>query len=605
MDSQQQQIVFMGKVGHGKTRLLNQLTHSDFPSSASASSCTRHVQRAKIHESNIYIIDTPGFYSSEDVSKHINAQFDAFNNGPISGVYVVVRLGDPSEIADVVNRMMDFTGEEDVRVICTFLDTVENEVGFDGDEVASKLSDLLEIPKSNVAMIGMTTDVMAIREFIRGSMHAPRMVKVSNDQRAVASSLSVGHRKFNKEINDLHLVLDKASIMVEAIDRMLRPGFVKDFAQRFMTAKAQESFREECQSIERRASELNPSEEHKVTGLLETVKKNCLAEFRCRHNLNDRPYNKNYCSRKRNFYGSLYGHTGSSHPHDEEQGKKRNWNDEATKELESDLLQCFEKWYARNVDATAQEKSDQNTESHSMQSSYRSTFNASPSTKSSFSGESSKDSNSCKDSVSKPKSVMENYEAFSCDKRNDAFCEQKSSGPSIANNAQNLGSLNDASCKQRKVTDTDTIPACVQNPDEQQGNLVDSIPVETSATTGSVCEQSTKLKLDPEGQSFNCPFEESPTISTKSYPDNSRLQPENDAKIERDDIESASKECHPAHSPSVGGELTQNLFSCDNGQSTLYDAPPCHTPWSAYNQCCGAINDVEMEDAMCESKREI
>ena len=203
-------VIFLGKVGHGKTRLLNTLTNSTYASSAAASSCTRSLQLGSIPGSDLIVIDTPGFYSSEEVTEHINAQIEAFER-PISGVYIVVRFGAPSEMAEVANRMMDFTGEEDVRVICTHVDTVESALGFSGDQVVKELSDLLDIPRRHIAFVGTSPDKFAISSFLLSTIHKPRRIQVADEQRFVVTSLSVGSRKFNQEIDELAGIFHEAS----------------------------------------------------------------------------------------------------------------------------------------------------------------------------------------------------------------------------------------------------------------------------------------------------------------------------------------------------------------------------------------------------------
>lgn len=68
-------------------------------------------------------------------------------------------------MADVANRMMDFTGEDDVRVICTHLDTMENGPGFDAKAIAMELSSLLDIPHAHVALVGKYTSRLDIVNF--------------------------------------------------------------------------------------------------------------------------------------------------------------------------------------------------------------------------------------------------------------------------------------------------------------------------------------------------------------------------------------------------------------------------------------------------------
>ena len=596
----QRHIVFMGKVGHGKTRLMNQLTNSCFASSAAASSCTRQIQLAKITESNMYIIDTPGFYSSEDVTEHINAQFDAFRR-PISGVYAVIRLGAPSEMAEVANRMMDFTGEEDIRVICTYLDTVENEVGFDGDKVATELSDLLDIPKRNVALIGMTTDIFAIREFIFGSTHEPRMIKVSKDQRAVATSLSVGNRKFNKEIDDLSLELDSKLKAVNQYDQELSPCYIKAFVKRVMTDKAEESFKEACRSIESRASELNPSDENKVTRLLETVKKKTMQEFRCHRNSNDRPYSNNH-SRKRHFHGR-YDNTGS--PQYNNKRNKLHWN-KATKDLESDLYEFLSARLATNFDTT-QLSSKQEKDSLAIPCMSAGHYATSTVPETNFSGK-SKDTLNVEaqymDSPPLSRSSAGTYrtstetETSLYGGSNDVSYEPNSSWWSIQNPSQTSWSSDTSSYKQKQIDYSQTRSTHRLNTDNQ-GISVGRNATDDFATTTLAYAKRSEKGLGGERRSSSRPHEDLRTSVTENFHGLSSLQSKGNTKIEPNEtqpsstkIQPSSTEISPDHLNNTR-EQSYGSYRSNNEQITPSDSL-WQTIWTGWDGWLG-VRDVEME----------
>lgn len=279
----QRYIVFLGKVGHGKTRLLNELTDSKYVSSAAASSCTRRLQLGCIPRTNIVVVDTPGFYSSEDVAGHTKTQMEAFRR-PVSGLYIVVRFGAPAEMAEVANRMMDFTGDEDVRVICTHVDTVETEIGFDGDEMALELSTLLDIPKEHIAMVGKNTNIFAVKSFIMDTIHKARRINVSAVQRVAAASLSVGSRKFNQEIDELLSTLNEASRALDDTDA-LSNGQLKTFVRTFVIRKAESTFTERCNELLARAKELLPKDEMTVSGKVDKLRAAALKEFKEKYKL--------------------------------------------------------------------------------------------------------------------------------------------------------------------------------------------------------------------------------------------------------------------------------------------------------------------------------
>ncbi|CAB9512923.1 expressed unknown protein [Seminavis robusta] len=281
MADENRYVVLLGKVGHGKTRLLNELTGSTYRSSAGNLSCTRRLQKGQIAGSEVFVLDTPGLYSSDDVAGHINAQVKAFEH-PISGIYVVVRFGEPGEMAEVANRVMDMTSEEDVRVICTHLDTEEGKRGFDGDRVAVDLSYLLEIPKEHIAMVGKNTDSVAIEKFILNTIHRPRDIKVAKEQRSVVASLSVGSRKFNVDIDGTAGILDEASQAMAVIDT-LSDGKFKTFFTDFMIQKSEDVLETACNDIKARARDLLPGDEAVVCTKLDKVKESCLKSFKEKH----------------------------------------------------------------------------------------------------------------------------------------------------------------------------------------------------------------------------------------------------------------------------------------------------------------------------------
>jgi GTP-binding protein EngB required for normal cell division len=297
----QRYVVFLGKVGHGKTRLMNNLTLSTYASTAAASSCTRSMQLGRIPESTVTIVDTPGFYSSDEVKSHIDEQIKALEM-PNSGIYIIVRFGDPSEMAEVANRMMDFTGEEDVRVICTHVDTVERDDGFDGDQVAMELSSLLDVPKEYIALVGKNTDVVAIRQFILDTMHKPRAIKVAEEQRSFVASLSVGSRKFNQDIEGLPRILSEVSNAIDVVDKRII-GYLKGFARTVLIRNVQDRFEEGCNALENGAKELLPGEQNVVLSKLDKIKKTYLGPFLEKH--------KPSCGVEAGGYGSNPGYNRS------------------------------------------------------------------------------------------------------------------------------------------------------------------------------------------------------------------------------------------------------------------------------------------------------
>ena len=204
-------VALIGKLGHGKTRLLNTLTGSSFPSSMGARSCTEHLQYGYSRSEEILVVDTPGFYSSDDVAKHIAAQKIALEELELSGIYIVIKHDRADLIAQAVSKMMDFVGDDDLRIIVTHADTVCQEEGFDQDAIVEALSSLLSISAKHIAVFGKNTPADDIEAFISSTLHKPKSFTISQEQVSSISSLCVVNRKFNKMIDQVYSKIAAAS----------------------------------------------------------------------------------------------------------------------------------------------------------------------------------------------------------------------------------------------------------------------------------------------------------------------------------------------------------------------------------------------------------
>ena len=193
-------IALFGKLGHGKTSLLNKLTGKHFPSNAGARSCTRTLQNASSKTYGIDVIDTPGFYASENIAAHIAAQKFALENVKLSGIYIVVRYSRADEIAEMLTKIMDFIGSDDVRIILTHADVAESEEGYDPDGMKKAINELVGIKHEHVVIVSKNTDSDDIEAFVERTLHEPRSYAIGESQVSIISSLCVGTRKINKPI---------------------------------------------------------------------------------------------------------------------------------------------------------------------------------------------------------------------------------------------------------------------------------------------------------------------------------------------------------------------------------------------------------------------
>lgn len=197
----------------------------------SSQSCTRTLQCSKCRHYGITVVDTPGFYATEDVAHHTLCQIQALTQtGALSGIYVVVKYARCSDMAETVNKIMDFVGddgEEYIRVIVTNIDTVEKQ-DFNGDETKADLAHLLDIPPHHIAFTGNAhhddhtaeskSSNSSIEEFIHTTLHPrPRTFRVSNDQLGCISNLCVGARKFNQVIEDVNSKLKAAGVACQTL----------------------------------------------------------------------------------------------------------------------------------------------------------------------------------------------------------------------------------------------------------------------------------------------------------------------------------------------------------------------------------------------------
>jgi GTP-binding protein EngB required for normal cell division len=216
-------VVFLGKLGHGKTHLLNKLCGESFKSVMCAESCTRQNQRGSTLQHGITIIDTPGFGSSDDTGSHIREQRSAIEDTRISGIYAIVKYGSTSDMAANLYPLMDFASVEDVRIIVTHVDTCPDQSdGFDRSAVVEDLSRLLDIEANHIFFSRKETAGREIEEFLRSTLHKPRRFTMETEQVAYASSLTVGARQFNVDVEQAASKLDHAELVLKNLIQCLQ-----------------------------------------------------------------------------------------------------------------------------------------------------------------------------------------------------------------------------------------------------------------------------------------------------------------------------------------------------------------------------------------------
>jgi 50S ribosome-binding GTPase len=215
-------VALVGKVGHGKTFLLNKLTGSHFLSSASPNSCTRTLQYGYSKHEKLLVVDTPGFYVSDSLAEHLAAQKVALEGMSLSGVYFVVKYGRADEVALEATRVMEFVGDDNIRIIITHSDTVSDDAGYDPSTLAARVSDLLGFPSSNIFIVGKQTDAESIERFVHSTLHVPKEYTVSMEQAASITSLCVCARRFDKKVRTVYAKIAAASL--ECNDKVAQYG---------------------------------------------------------------------------------------------------------------------------------------------------------------------------------------------------------------------------------------------------------------------------------------------------------------------------------------------------------------------------------------------
>jgi small GTP-binding protein len=211
-------VVLLGKVGHGKTTLLNKLCGTHFATTASATACTGTLQVAYTRQDGIAVVDSPGYASSQDVSSHITAQVLALEDTPISGIYLVAKFGRTDEITESVTQMMDYCcADDDVRIIVTHCDVAINMVGCNLGETKEYLSELTDVPLCNIAMTGTHTDSEDLESFLRSTVHVPRLFLVHPEQAPLISSLAEYAQKFQRTVVEMNSQLECAMNACDAL----------------------------------------------------------------------------------------------------------------------------------------------------------------------------------------------------------------------------------------------------------------------------------------------------------------------------------------------------------------------------------------------------
>lgn len=192
-------IVLLGRVGQGKTRLLNLLCSTSFPSGFSKKMSTMRLQEGISKQHGIKIIDTPGFGSSANTSAtFVEYQKSAIESHPLSGMYVVVKFGRVDDMASSVSMILGFVREREIRIIISFVDSIPPNVLA---ETISMLSSFLGIQQEFILTSGLDTNAVELENNIRKTLHSPQIFRTDEDHEALVCTQHVGSRMLHGQVD--------------------------------------------------------------------------------------------------------------------------------------------------------------------------------------------------------------------------------------------------------------------------------------------------------------------------------------------------------------------------------------------------------------------
>ena len=125
----QNNIIFFGTVGAGKTTLVNILCNSEFKTLPYGDSCTKDIQYAFSLIHNMVIIDFPGLKSTENIMSHLKIQKTAIQNIPVKMICFIIQVFDrigpiKNEIDDMIKIFENY--KKNITIIITKTDTKAN-----------------------------------------------------------------------------------------------------------------------------------------------------------------------------------------------------------------------------------------------------------------------------------------------------------------------------------------------------------------------------------------------------------------------------------------------------------------------------------------------
>lgn len=262
-------VAFFGKVGAGKTNLLNNLCGTRYPSQAQAESCTRCSQDGCSKKNRIVIIDSAGLEAKQEVAKHLAIQKVALETHPLSAVCVVVKADRPDAMDKPVIAIMDAIGDENedlVRVIVTHADVERQKDGFNERDYKEMLAENVGIRSEHVFFVGKDDEISKADDWLRSVLVPARQLTIDDSQMAGIAALSTAVRKYDRPISQCIQKIEAAK--KTCVEVAIEKNEVSDELVAALQASVHDMVMEDKEAIFRRAEaeSLETNVQHLVYG---------------------------------------------------------------------------------------------------------------------------------------------------------------------------------------------------------------------------------------------------------------------------------------------------------------------------------------------------
>jgi hypothetical protein len=199
------------------------------------------------------------FGYSDEAEDHIEAQRRVIESNNLTGKYLVVKCGAPSDMADCLNNLMNFVGTDDVRVIVTPMDALfPHRTPLNEARMIICLSNLIGVAVSNTLPLRKDMDASSFDTLFYCRSHLPRQLRIDEEQLHYTAYLTGGARRFNLNFGAAKEKLDAA---LQAV-RLLTTHFGSDLTLLVKTRGIQDELirlvESQLREIKRKAEDIPP-----------------------------------------------------------------------------------------------------------------------------------------------------------------------------------------------------------------------------------------------------------------------------------------------------------------------------------------------------------